>query len=113
MIFGNAIDDFRIAVRRSVRMLLPSQGKNNASVVFSSLRKLIRLLPCPDFEAGPLAPEINPGGGIDYVGNIGTAHTRCDLDEIDAVVRVGFQKFGMGHAANQTEARDKFAIDLF
>src|SRR5258708_36085807 len=68
---------------------MAGEKKNDAGIVATRVRKLIGLIPCPNFEPRPLAPEIDACCGFDDIGNIGTADTSGDFDEIEFAVGVG------------------------
>jgi hypothetical protein len=112
MIFRDAINDFGIVVGLGIRMLLTGERKNHAGIVAAGGGKLVRLLACSNFEAGPFAPKVNVGGGFDHVGDVGTADAGGDFDEIELAISVRFQKFGVGDAAEIAETFDDLAIYL-
>src|SRR5579859_3523055 len=103
MIFRDATDNFRIGVGGSIRMLLASERKNDAGVIAADSGKLVGLLAGGDFEARPLAPQIDVGGGFDDVGDISAANAGGDLDEIKFAVGVGLQKLRVSHAAEKPQ----------
>ena len=53
-----------------------------------------------------------PGGGFDYVGDVGAANAGGDFEEINLAVGVGPEEFGVGDAANRAEAFDDVAVDV-
>src|ERR1700686_606083 len=112
VILRDAINDFGIVVGTRVGMLLARERKNYAGVVAARGGKLVRLLPCSDFEVRPFAPEINVGGGFDHVGNVGAADASGDFDEIKSAVSVRFQEFGVRDAAETAKTFDDVAIYL-
>src|SRR6266581_9193207 len=57
MISRDTAGDFRIGVGGSIRMLLASERKNDSGIIIANRRKLVRLIPCPNFQARPFAPE--------------------------------------------------------
>src|SRR5580692_4318351 len=103
MISCNPVDDFRIVIGGRVRLLLPSQRDNRARIVATRFGQWVRLLPCSDLEARPVAPKIDSGGGVDHVGDVGSSDACGDFEEIELSVGVCFQKFGVGDAAKKAE----------
>src|SRR5579859_6918347 len=112
MKLADAIDDFRVVVRRSVWMLLPCQGKNHPGIIASHFRKFVGLLPRPNFEPRPLTPEIDARGGFDDIRNVSAANPCSNLEKIEFPIRMSLQEFGVSHAAHQAKALDEVAIDF-
>jgi len=86
------------------------QGKDYAGIVAACGGKLVRLLPCSDFQVRPFTPEVDVGGRFDDVGNVRAPDACGDFDEIELAVGVRFQEFGVGHAAEIAETLDYAAI---
>src|SRR5712692_351869 len=103
VIFRYAIGNFRICVGGSIRMFLARERQDDSRVIASGRRKLVRLLPCPDFEARPLAPKVDLGCGLDDIRDIGAADASGDLDEIKLAVRVRAQELRMSHSPHEAE----------
>src|SRR6266404_6198947 len=57
VVFRDAVGDFGIGVGGGIGMFLASEGENDAGVVAAQWGKLVRLVPCSDFESRPFAPE--------------------------------------------------------
>ena len=68
--------------RGRVGLFLAGQGDDRSGVILPDLGQVVELLPCSDFEARPLAPEIDAGGGANHIGDVGTADARGDFKEI-------------------------------
>src|SRR5260370_7980352 len=102
MIVRNAIDNFKIVVGRSVRMLLTRERKNDASIIAARGREFVGLPPYGDFQARPFAPQIDVGGGFDDVGDVGAADAGGDFDEIEFAATLGFQKFSFRATAEES-----------
>jgi len=113
VIFRDALDDFGIVVGGSIGFFLPRKRDDDPGIVLSQWRQLVRLLPCPDIEARPLSPQIDPRGSFDDIGDEGTADAGRNFQKVETVVGLGFQEFSMSDAANKTEAADQFQVDLF
>src|SRR5260370_30194889 len=112
MIFRDAVGDLGIGVGGRIGMFLAGERKNDSGVVAAQWGKLVGLIPCPDFEAGPLAPEVDAGGGLDDIGNIGAADAGGDFDEIKFTVSVGAEELGMSDSAHEAKPFEQIAIDF-
>src|SRR5882762_1195754 len=110
VIFRDAVDDLRVIVRGSVRAFLTGQRKDYARIVAACGGKLVRLLPCSDFQVRPFTPEIDVGGRFNDVGNVRAPDACGDFDEIELAVGVRFQELGVRHSAKIAEAFDYAAI---
>ena len=106
VILRHAINDFGVCICGSIRVLLAGERKNDARIVVTLGRKLIRMFPCPYFEPCPLAPEIDARCGLNDVGDISAADTSGHFDEIEFAFRVRPQELGMGHAAHEAKTLD-------
>jgi hypothetical protein len=100
VIFGDAVGDFGIGVGGCIGMFLAGERKNDSGVVAAKWGKLVGLIPCSDFETRPFAPEVDAGGGLDDIGDVGAADAGGDFDEIKFAVGVRAQKFSMGDPAH-------------
>ena len=60
----------------------------------------------------PLAPEIDARGGLDDFGNVRSANSGGDFEEVELAVGVGFQEFGVSDSANAAEALNHLAIGI-
>jgi hypothetical protein len=103
VVFGDAIGDFGIGVGGRVRLFLAGERNDDSGVVAAHGGKLVRLIPCPDFEARPFAPEVDAGGSLDDIGNVGAADAGGDLDEIEFAVGMRLQKLGMSHSTHEAK----------
>src|SRR6266436_1847367 len=101
MIFRDAIGDFGIGIGGSIGMFLPSERKNDGGVVAACRGKLVGLIPCSNFEAGPFAPEIDSRGGFDDIGNVRAADAGGDFNEIELAVRVSTEELGVSDSSHQ------------
>ena len=101
MIFGDTVGDFGIGVGGRIGTFLAGERDDDSGVVTAQWGKLVRLIPCPDFEARPLAPEVDARGGLDDVGNVGTTDAGGDFDEIEFAVGVGAEELGMSYSAHE------------
>src|SRR5712671_6506979 len=110
VIFRDAVDDLRVIVRGRVRAFLTGQRKDYAGIVAACGGKLVRLLPCSDFQVRPFTPEVDVGGGFDDVGNVRAPDACGDFDEIELAVGVRFQKLCVSHSAKIAEAFDHVTI---
>ena len=106
VIFRDAVGDFGIGVGGSVGMLLAGERNNDAGIVATRGRKLVRLIPCPNFEPRPLAPGVDAGCGLDDIRDVGAADAGGDFDEIEFAAGVRPQELRMGHSAHETKALD-------
>jgi len=61
------------------------------------------MIPCPDFEARPLAPKVDAGGGLDDIRDVGAADAGGDFDEIKFAVRVRAEELRMGDSTHEAE----------
>ena len=105
VIFRNALDDLGIVVGGSIGFFLPGKRDDDAGIVLPQWRQLVGLLPCPNIEARPLSPQIDPRSSFDDIGDVGAADAGRDFQEIEVVVGMRFQEFRMGDAANKTRGR--------
>src|ERR1700744_362541 len=110
MIFVHAICDLWIAVGICVGMFLPREAQDYACVILSYRRQSVRLLPCPNFEPRPLAPQVDAAGSFDDIGNVCAANARRDFEEIKFAVGVGSKKLAMRYAAHSAEPFDHMAV---
>src|SRR6266403_1528077 len=101
VVFRDAVGDFGIGVGGGIGMFLASERKNDSGVVAAHGGKLVRLIPCSDFEAGPLAPEVDAGGGFDDIRDIGAADAGGHFNEIKFAVGVRLQKLRVGDSAQE------------
>src|SRR5260370_8010612 len=92
MIFRDAVGALGIGVGGRVGMFRAGERKNDSGVVAAQWGKLVGLIPCPDFEAGPLAPGGDAGGGLDDIGKIGPPGPGGDFDEIKFTLSVGAEE---------------------
>src|SRR3989475_2801929 len=112
MLFRDAVGDFRIGVGGRIGMFLAGERKNDSGVVAAPGRKLIGLVPCSDFEPRPLAPEVDHGGGLYDVRNIGAADAGGDFNEVKFAVGVGAEELGVSHSAHEAKSLQQIAIDF-
>src|SRR5260370_4663050 len=99
MMFRDAVGGLGMGVGGRIGMFLAGERKNDSGVVAAQWGKLVGLIPCPDFEAGPLAPEVDAGGGLDYIRNISAADAGGDFHEIKFSLSVGAEGLGMSGTA--------------
>src|SRR6266581_2848745 len=112
VVFRDAINDFRVREGGSIRVFLARKRKNNSGVIAAHGRKLVGLFPSSDFETRPFAPEVDTRGGLDDIGNVGTADASSNLNEIEFSAGVRFQEFGVCHATHETQAFQQIVIDF-
>ena len=112
VVLGDAVRDFGIGVGGGIGMFLAGERKNDGGIVSARWGKLVRLIPCPDFEAGPFAPEVDAGGGFDDVGDVGAADAGGNFNEIKSAVGMRAEELGMSDAAHEAEPFEQMAIDL-
>src|SRR6266567_1189505 len=98
VVFRDAINDFRVREGGSIRVFLARKRKNNSGVIAARGGKLIGLFSSFDFETRPFAPEVDTCGGLDDIGNVGTADASSNLNEIEFFAGVRLQEFGVCHA---------------
>src|SRR5712692_11255362 len=103
VVFRDAVADFGIGVGAGIGMFLPGERKNDSGVVAAQWGKLVRLIPCSDFQARPFAPEVDACGGLNDIGNIGAADAGGDFDEIKFAVSVRAQELRMGDSAHEAK----------
>ena len=111
--FFDAVDDFGVGVGGGVGFLLAGERDDYAGVVFAGRRKLVRHLAGCDFEASPFAPEVDAGGGFDHVRDVRAADAGSDFEEVQAIVAVCFEEFGVRDAADQAQTFNEFRVDFF
>jgi hypothetical protein len=72
VILRDAVGDFGIGVGGRIGMFLAGERKNDSRVVAAWWRKLVRLIPCSDFEARPFAPEVDASDPLEsfFTGTI-------------------------------------------
>src|SRR5260370_23316901 len=102
MMFRDAVGGLGMGVGGRIGMFLAGERKNDSGVVAAQWGKLVGLIPCPDFEAGPPPPEVDAGGGLDDLGKIGAADAGRDFEEIKINVKGGAEGLGSrvpAHAA--------------
>ncbi len=104
VILDDAIGYFRIGVSGSIGMFLASERKNDCGIIVARCGQIVRPIPRSDFKAGPLAPEVDSGGGLDDLGNVGAADASGDFDEVKLAVGVRAEEFGMSNSAHEAEA---------
>jgi hypothetical protein len=70
--FRDTVGDFGIGVGGRIGMLLAGERKNDSGVVAARWGKVVRLIPCSDFEARPLAPEVDASDPLEsfFTGTI-------------------------------------------
>ena len=88
----DAVHDLLVGVRRSIGVFLARQRKNHSRVITSFGWKSIRLLPRTDFQASPLAPEIDAGGSFDDIGDVRAPDARSYLKKAGLESRVRVQR---------------------
>ena len=98
----NAQEDFRIVVRRGVRIVLPRQGKNHAGIFFAHWRQLVGAIAAGNLNARPLAPEIDSGGGLDHLIDVGPADARGAFEKIEVPVGVCPNEFRVRDSPHQS-----------
>ncbi len=103
VIFRDAVGDFWVGVGGRIGMFLAGERKNDSGVLAAQRRKVVRLIPCPDFEARPFAPEVYARGCLDDVRNVRAADAGGDFDEINFAVGVRTEELGMGDSAHEAE----------
>ena len=101
MILGDAVSDFGIGVGGRVGMFLAGERKNDGGVVAARRGKLVRLIPCPDFEARPFAPEVDARGGLDDIGNVGAADAGGDFDEVKFAIGMRAEELSVSDSAHE------------
>jgi len=52
----------------------------------------------------PLAPEVNPGGLFDKIGNVGAANASGNFEEVQAIIPMTLEKFGVCDTADEIQA---------
>src|SRR5580692_9723664 len=112
MVFCDAIDDFGIVVGGCVGLVLAGEGYDRSRVIVASRGQLVWLLPCSHFEACPLAPEVDAGGGLNYIGDVRAADAGGDFQEIEPSIGMRFQEFGVRDAPEKTQLIKDSAIDF-
>lgn len=61
----------------------------------------------------PFSPQVDAGGLFDEIRDVRTADTPGNFEEVDAMVGVGFQEFGVGDAAHKIQTLNHLLIEFF
>src|SRR6266571_2962146 len=112
VVFRDAVNDLRVRECGSIRVFLAGKRKNNSGVIAAHGGKLIGLFSSPDFETRPFAPEVDTRGGLDDIGNVGTADASSNFNEIEFSAGVRLQEFGVCHATHEAQAFQQIVIDF-
>ncbi len=99
-----------IVVRRSVRIFLPRQRKNDARVFLAHRRKSVGAISPGDFNARPLPPKINARSGLHHLIDISSAYSCRAFQKIKLAVFIRLNKLRVRHASHQSQRRNQLAI---
>src|SRR5271163_978252 len=103
--------DFGVVVGGGVGIVLAGEGKNYAGILFADRGQLITAVAAGDFDAGPLAPQINSRCRFDHFVDVGSADASGTLKKIKMTVCVGVDVFGVRNPAHQAERGNQVAVD--
>src|SRR5690348_12236753 len=92
--------DLGIVIRRGVRLFLAGQRKNDSSVVAADWRQFVRLFAAGDFDPRPLPPQVDAGGRLYHLTDVGAAHSRRAFQKIKLSVAAGANELGMRYPAH-------------
>src|SRR5579862_6562341 len=104
--------NFRVVVRRSVRILLSGERQDQSSIIAAQGRELVRLLAAGDFDARPLPPQIYAGGNLDHLADVSATHPGRTFQKIEVSVAASANKFRVRYAAHQSQRLDQFAVEF-
>src|ERR1019366_395588 len=105
-----APDNFRIVVRRGVRMLLPRQRNEQTGAIASRNWRPVWGLSTSDFDLGPLRPEIDSCSRFHQISDMRATDTGGGLQEIQSAVATR-DKFAVRDASHQTKGLQNFFVE--
>src|SRR5918993_4417840 len=106
----DACDDLGRIVAREVRVRFSRERQDQAGVVAADLGQVIEETLAGDFDAGPLAPEIEASRGFDNVHDEGAADAGRRLEEIPPAIVVRTDELGVRNPPNEAEGSDDLAV---
>ena len=92
---------FRVVVGRGVGIVLPRERKNHAGIFFPHWWQCVAAIAAGDFDARPLAPEIDSGRGFDHFVDVGSADARGTFEKIEVAVGMCLDKLRVRDSAHQ------------
>src|SRR3954471_25091683 len=100
-----------VAVAGSVRILLAGKRQNYAGIVFANGWEGVAAISTGDFNARPLAPQVDSGRSFHHFVDISSAHAGRALQKIELAIRLRADELRVRNAAKQPQGRDQVNVD--